>query len=223
MLSGTIKREDLSPSIDHLQTVLVDIDRNSAVRGDAEQFVADCFRAEYSATVDYFLNNHILCYERGLLNSVVGYHAAGDEPLYLEQYLTAPIETVISDRHPAGETIHRSSLVEVGNLASTSPGSFRRLVLSLCRYFHELGYSWVVFTSTPQLLNTFRKLGVELIYLSDAHQDNLKAGAEKWGSYYQQKPKVVAGNIAGGLQGLVDNPVLRKLLDRAPKPQKVEW
>ncbi|MBV1919479.1 MAG: thermostable hemolysin [Pseudomonadales bacterium] len=211
-----------------LNNGLVDIDGASALRPEAEQFVTKRFRAEYGATVEYFLGRHILSYDQGELKSVVGYHIADENPLYLEQYLSAPVEHVIASRRDANEFIDRASVVEVGNLASTSPGSFRRLVLSLCRYFYEGSASWVVFTSTPQLLNTFRKLGLELVFLGDAHEGDLARGAEagagsgegRWGSYYEHKPTVVAGNIGYGLQQLLANPVLRKLLDRAPVPHK---
>ncbi len=211
-----------------LNNGLVDIDGASALRQKAEQFVTKRFRAEYGATVEYFLGRHILSYDQGELKSVVGYHIADENPLYLEQYLSAPVEHVIASRRDVGELIDRASIVEVGNLASTSPGSFRRLILSLCRYFHEGSSSWVVFTSTPQLLNTFKKLGLELVFLGDAHEGDLARGAqtgagsgeESWGSYYEHKPTVVAGNIGYGLQQLLANPVLRKLLDRAPVPHK---
>ena len=210
---------------------LVDIGGASDLRHEAEQFVTKRFRSEYGATVEYFLGRHILSYDQGELKSVVGYHIADENPLYLEQYLSAPIEQVIASRRDGHEPIDRASVVEVGNLASTSPGSFRRLILSLCRYFYEGSSSWVVFTSTPQLLNTFKKLGLELVFLGDAHEDDLASGAGigaesgegNWGSYYEHKPKVVAGNIGYGLQQLLANPVLKKLLDRAPVPHKEDF
>jgi hypothetical protein len=82
------------------------------------------------------------------------------------------------------------------------------------------------------LLNTFNnKLGLELVFLGDAHENDLARGAEtgqergegNWGRYYEHKPMVVAGNIGYGLQQLLVNPVLRKLLDRAPVPHKEEF
>ena len=199
---------------------LVDIDETSTLRLEAERFVAKRFSSEYGATVEYFLGRHILSYDQGELKSVVGYHIADEAPLYLEQYLSAPVEQVIASRRDVDELIDRASVVEVGNLASTSPGSFRRLILSLCRYFHDASSSWVDFTSTPQLLNTFKKLGLELVFLGDAHEGDLENGAEDWGNYYEHKPRVVAGNIGYGLQQLLANPVLKKLLDRAPVPHK---
>ncbi len=199
---------------------LVDIDETSILRPEAEQFIAKRFSSEYGAAVGYFLGRHILSYDQGTLKSVVGYHVADEAPLYLEQYLPAPVEQVIAHCRNVDEPIDRASVVEVGNLASTSPGSFRRLILSLCRYFHEGSFSWVVFTSTPLLLNTFKKLGLELVFLGDAREGDLENGMEDWGSYYEHKPIVVAGNIGYGLQQLLANPVLRKLLDRAPVPHR---
>lgn len=199
---------------------LVDINEGSVLRSEVERFIIHRFRSEYGATVEYFLGRHILSYDEGVLKSVVGYHIADDNPLYLEQYLSASVEHVIANRRGGNEDINRSSIVEVGNLASTSPGSFRRLILSLCRYFYQDGLSWVVFTSTPQLLNTFKKLGLELVLLGDAHEGDLQTGVENWGSYYEHKPTVVAGNIGYGLQQLSANPVLRKMLDKAPVPHK---
>lgn len=220
MLSKPLKYSHHPRHVSSANSILVDIDSESALRHDTEKFVTRCFQVEYSATVQYFLERHILSFDKGMLRSVVGYKIAGSLPLYLEQYLSAPAEHVIAQCTQSNTPITRSSLVEVGNLASTSPGSFRRLVLSLCRYFSEMGASWVVFTSTPQLVNTFRKLGMELILLGEANPKNIKNGANHWGNYYQKKPTVMAGNIEYGLHQLTNNAVLRKLLAKAPKPLK---
>ncbi len=109
--------------------------------------------------------------------------------------------------------------MELGNLAAEHPGSARRLIMNLALCLHQAGFVWVVFTITPSLVNSFRRLGLELICLGSARRERLAPETRmEWGGYYDSGPMVYAAHIPGGL------PRIRALLqpgpdlDGAPQP-----
>jgi len=200
---------------------LIHIDQHSNLYDDAKLFVKLRFLEEYGAHINYFLPKMILSYQQGELNSVVGYSVAEQRELYLEQYLSEPIETLLSNK--TGHITCRDNIVEVGNLASLSPGAFRRLTLSLIRYFAQQQYQWAVFTAIPSLLNTFKKLGVETTLLGNAEIASIHSNKALWGSYYQSSPVVAAINIGHISSGLCDSSILSRMLARAPLPENGAW
>ena len=138
------------------------------------------------------------------VQAAVGYQGANQGELFLEQYLDQPIEALLSKNYHAD--ISRDQIVEVGNLASLNNGWTRRLIFSLSSYFLNMNYRWLVMTATPQVVNSFFKLGLgmELNALASAKAEQVQ-GEDNWGSYYDEEPLVVCGSIARGgrkIQGL---------------------
>lgn len=131
------------------------------------------------------------------VQAAVGFQGADQGTLFLEQYLDQPIEACLSKTYHAD--ICRDQIVEVGNLASLNNGWTRRLIFSLSNYFLNLNYRWLVMTATPQVINSFFKLGLgmELTALASAKAGQLNS-ADDWGSYYDEEPLVVSGSIARG-------------------------
>ncbi len=174
-----------------------------AQRPSLERFVSERYRVEHDARVFHFLPNLLALIDSGgQLLGAVGYHSARDDQLFLEQYLDEPIEDVL--RRRAGVWLARESIVEVGNLAAVTPGAARAMVRTVTAYLFEQGYSWVVFTATGALRNTFRRLGLLPLWLAAADPDRLGDDAALWGRYYTQSPQVVAGSIELGYRLLRD-------------------
>ncbi len=162
-------------------------------RAEAEAFIRETFARHYGAQVPAFAPNLMLIEgERGLL-AATGWRCAGDEPLYLERYLDAPIEACIS--RIAGNAVQRARIVEVGNLASAKPGASLGVILALARHLDQLGYDWVTFTATHTLIGIFSRLRLPLLALAPAHPERLGEEAGAWGSYYETAPIVVAGRV----------------------------
>ena len=66
------------------------------------------------------------------------------------------------------------------------------------------GFTHVVFTSVPQLRNAFTRMGLPLTRLADAQHTCLPAEQQaEWGSYYDCKPAVYAGDIVAGTPALL--------------------
>jgi hypothetical protein len=125
--------------------------------------------------------------------AALGYTRAGSARLFAEQYLDAPAEEAISGKVAA--PVRREQIVEVGNLAASSPGAARRVILAMTGLLNTLACTWVVFTSTRLLLNSFDRLNVHTIGLATADPGRLSDGGESWGRYYETDPRVMAANI----------------------------
>jgi hypothetical protein len=131
------------------------------------------------------------------LKAVLGFRYADHTPLFLENYLDRPVEQLLAAK--LQRPVVRSRLVEVGNLAVTTPGGGRWLITALTAYLSTTGSEWALFTIGPALYNAFTRLGLELIDLAPAKREDLPLEEQPcWGSYYDQKPRVMAGRIAQG-------------------------
>jgi hypothetical protein len=86
----------------------------------------------------------------------------------------------------------------VGNLAASGPGAARRLIVGMTALLHRLGRTWVVFTSTRSLLNSFARLEIEPMRLAAADPARLPDRGRSWGSYYANLPQVMAASIPVG-------------------------
>jgi hypothetical protein len=133
----------------------------------------------------------------GRVQAVLGFRTADHNPLYLERYLERPVEQVLSEK--LNLPIDRARLVEVGNLAVSEAGGGRWLITALTAYLSAIGSEWALFTIGPILYNAFTRMGLDLIDIAEARLDALPVEERRlWGDYYDQKPRVVAGNVAHG-------------------------
>lgn len=167
-------------------------------RKDAESFVRSAFKNRYQAEVSSFAPNLMLLEQGERTIAVTGWRCAGDERLFLECYLDAPIESAVA--RLAGQPVCRQKIVEVGNLAAEKAGGSIDVVLTLANHLNQLGYEWVVFTATRELIGIFRKLGLPLLALAPADPARLPEPVDDWGSYYDSAPIVVAGKVRLALE-----------------------
>ncbi len=193
-------------------------------RHKVKQFIQRCFHDQYDASIDIY-GNHLIALldNEQRIQAAVGYQSAADGPLFLEQYLDQPIEQLLSLKSGQPQrqlSISRDQILEVGNLASHSNGWTRQLILSLAPFYYSQGFEWLVITVTPRVLNSFHKLGIglELIPLAAADPARLDHDPERWGSYYQERPLVMAGQISRGIRRLKSNRQLLRQLAIAAKP-----
>ncbi len=166
--------------------------------------VATVYRKAYGAHLSSFMPRLLrVSRSTGAFRAIVGMRGASDGPLFLETYLDEPIEQAIAAK--VGEAVARDCIVEIGNLAESRPGDARLGIISSTMYLYTLGYRWVVFTAVPQLLNAFKRLGMEPIEMTEAKPERLPEDQRAlWGSYYDERPMVCFGDIARGYAGLTD-------------------
>ncbi len=172
-----------------------------AGRAEVERFIAAVYRQRHGADVRHFTHTLVsLREETGELVAAAGYRAADQAPLFLERYLGVPVETRLADA--AGVAPARSCIVEVGHLAASRAGEGRRLVLLLGPHLAARGYQWVVSTLTEELRHLFLRLGIAPLALGVADPAVLGEEAVRWGSYYDHRPVVLAGQIDLALRAL---------------------
>lgn len=170
-----------------------------ALRASFEHFVAERFARAYGARLTHFLPHLVGIRDaQSRWLACAGYGGAGTGPLFLEQYLDAPIEAALGAR--VLPPVAREQVVEVGNLAAISAGMARAMIPLLARHLHRLGYRWVTFTATREVRNAFRRLGLAPIVLAGADAGRLPDRGASWGTYYEREPLVMAGRIALGLR-----------------------
>ncbi|WP_299183339.1 thermostable hemolysin [uncultured Neptuniibacter sp.] len=194
---------------------------SAANRKHIERFAWRCFNTTYGADLKDFLPQMLaLIDNQQRISASAGYQSAASARLYLEQYLPQPIEHLIQQQRGLTVTPERGQILEVGNLASISPGATRRLILSLAHYFQQQGFKWLVITATPQVRRSFEKLnlGLNLYPLAAANASALSQQTTNWGRYYDQQPQVYAGDIDSGIQVLRASPLFTRIIERIPMP-----
>ncbi len=167
-------------------------DRNAADRHEIEQFIHDVFAQTYGANVQHFMPELVsLRDEEGALVAAFGLRKADTSPLFLEQYLDAPVETVFSGRF--NSSISRSQITEIGNLAVSNPRNAGVLIAHVIQHSLDRGIEWGVATAHHSLQNGLIKGGRDVYALQAADPARLDATElASWGSYYHNSPQVVA-------------------------------
>jgi hypothetical protein len=179
-----------------------------ADRAELEAFIAARYAEAYGAQLREFMPRLFgLRTAEGVLIAAFGLRGAqsgaSSEPLFLEQYLDAPIEAVAAAS--AQRIVPRASIVEIGNVAGRHPGALRLLIALLARELTEQGFRYVAFTTHTGLINGFSRLRLPLWTIADARLDRLPASEwSSWGRYYEHAPKVLLGDIVAGFEQLSD-------------------
>jgi hypothetical protein len=165
-------------------------------RADVENFIRQTFAACYGADIRQFMPI-LLCLkdQSARPRAALGIRHAANTPLFLEHYLERPVEEMLSAAFH--ESVSRTGIVEVGNLAISDRGAARSLIVAMTAFLCAANYQWVVFTIGPLLINSFIRLGLPLTDLGPATIERLPNDEyAAWGSYYEQKPRVMAGRLA---------------------------
>jgi hypothetical protein len=162
-------------------------------RDDLECLIRSIFARQHGAQVHAFMPSLLgLWGTSGRPAGAVGYRGTEEGALFLENYLSVPIESLIEQR--TAQSVDRREIVEVGNLASVNCRAACRLVAALPSMLLAQGRRWIVFTATDTVRAVLTKLGAPLVELAPA--DAIKAPAgDDWGRYYARDPRVMAGYL----------------------------
>jgi len=160
-----------------------------------ESYISEQFATVYDAKLHDFMPLLLALSCQDEFCAASGIRLADTNNLFLEQYLPQSIETVLSNR--MGHTVTRQHIAEIGNLASTKPGASQLLFIALTVILEASHLEWVTFTATPPVQKAIERLGIPLYQFCDANPLLLKnSSLTDWGSYYEQKPKVVAAQLS---------------------------
>jgi len=176
-----------------------------------ETYIFDQFKSNHDAIVHDFMPLFLSTSCNGRYSAVTGIRPALGRDLFLEQYLPEAADKILG--RLAGRQVERKDFVEIGNLASTQRGSSQLLFLILAAVLQRAGYEWLVFTATPQVNKTIKRLGFKLYDIGYADRSVLDADAlENWGSYYECRPGIVAGNLSEGLKVLTSKKIYSHII-----------
>lgn len=183
-----------------------------ANRAEVEDFIRNTFAAAYGAEVSGFMPRLLtIRSKQDELLAAFGVRSAEKGKLFLENYLDQPIEQVIAAQ--SGSLPQRNRIAEIGNLAAIYPGAVRWMIVALTVMLYEEGYDWVVFTGTAALRNGFYNLGLHPVEICPARLERLASEEQgRWGSYYDNKPVVMIGNIREGFRAMRSNDKLIDIL-----------
>ncbi len=158
------------------------------------QFTRESYEKRLGCHLEAFYPRiFVLSSEEGILG-VCGIRTAGDEPLFLEQYLDMPIEQCIDDGN-------RACIVELGGFSARSRIHALEVMGRLAQTLSEEGFTQVACTANLPVRQCLRKLGISFIELSSADPERIDA-SDKWGEYYRTSPLVLVGDISGGLDAI---------------------
>lgn len=171
------------------------VSRTSAQRAEVEQYIERKFETSYGASLTEFLPFFLTLRCTENLSASAGVSlGASTEKFFLEQYLDSPIELEL--QRLCGEAVRRAQLAEIGNLVATTLGASRLMFIILASILNQAGYEWMVFTAARPLQRSLQKMGFETQVLAEAEPARLhKDSNADWGSYYDNKPQVVAGRL----------------------------
>lgn len=177
-------------------------------RAAVEAFIRGVFRERYRADVRQFAPVLVgLRDADGALVAAAGFRAADAGPLFLERYLDVPVESLLPGE--ACGRPRRERIVEVAHLAAVRAGAGRCLIGLLGLHLAARGFEWAVSTLTEELRLLFLRLGIAPLALGVADPAVLGDEAAHWGSYYDHRPVVLAGQLQQALQSLAHRGSLR--------------
>jgi hypothetical protein len=173
---------------------LVECDLQHPLRDSAEAFVRNAYHRVHGARIATFFPNLLLLQGRdGSTKVAAGYRRAGVAPLFLERYLTSPIDVAISARFRV--TVRRGDLVEVGNFASTSALQARRFMSELPAHLLKERFVWIAFTATATMRGLLDDIGAPYSMLGTARWCPSPDDVDHWGRYYDDDPRVIVGHL----------------------------
>lgn len=177
---------------------------------EASDYVAASFKRHYGATLSHFMPWLMTMHCMGGVSGVAGLRPAATGPLFLEQYLDAPLEDMAAAK---GIAIDRARVVEIGNLVAQQRGASQLVFLILTNTLLAAGHEWLAFTATTTLRNTLKRLDFPLIEMGGASLDRLpESEREHWGRYYNASPRVVMARLDSVNDITARRPLLRHAL-----------
>ena len=171
---------------------IVPCGRDDARRAEAEAFVRRRFLRSHGAHISTFMPTLLLLTDADSeLAAVAGFRSAAHEPLFLERYLPVPIEQALTSQ--MGAHARRAEIVEVGNFAALDSRRAKILMSFMPAYFLERAARWIVFTATTSIRGILSAMGGRCMEVGAADGACVAGGADEWGRYYSNDPRVMAG------------------------------
>jgi len=188
----------------HLTVDLVSED--SLERPLVERHIKNHFFKAYKADVTTFLPFILSARTKKQITSTLGFRVGKDEQrFFLEHYLSTDVESTLSGL--LNKPIARNKIAEIGSLTSNFPSISHTLFVLVVSILYRAGFQWALFTATTQVVKMIADLELATITVCDAVADSLPDSGQSWGGYYENKPKVIAGDLETAYRNLSQHPV----------------
>jgi hypothetical protein len=163
------------------------------------------FSCQLQHSLPYSLSQ--LDHEQHQILACTGYQPASEGALFLEQYLDEPVDDCLQRR--TNEYVSREQIVEIGGFAVGHQRHALPFMLLLAPRLAELGFKTVVCTVTRPMQRCLRTLGIVSTLVADADPARVDTRNNAWGTYYDFKPVVLAGDINSNIDNI--RPLMRLL------------
>jgi len=160
-------------------------DSRIVVEGEIRKLYWDRYAARLSSFPDTLVTE---LGRSGNVECAAGIHF-GSQGLFSECYLDLPVERILSRRF--GRVVRRNRVVEVTNLAATTPGKSFPFVRRVVEFAEMAGAEWAIFTATRALRGLLQRGGINMIELARAERSRVR-NPNDWGNYYDHDPRVMA-------------------------------
>lgn len=171
------------------------------------QYIRDQFAYHYGARIREFMPMQLAMTREGDIKAAAGMRIAGDEALFLEQYLDRPCEHEIAAHYGIAPPV-RHAVAEVGNLAATESGAARELFVHIAAVARQEGLQWLMCNATPRVQAILRFMNLPFAPIHEADRNRVSDPAA-WGSYYDKPSRVMAAPVTGVIDAMRDNDPLR--------------
>ncbi len=169
-----------------------------ALRSTIEQFIQEKYQHIHHASIEHFSSILFAGYSQTGLQVAIGMEKLTQKKAFLEQYLDIPIEQALNKI--SRSTITRDKIAEIGNLAAKNIEQAKLMVAFLVFYLSKQQIKWAVCTGITAVRYVLQQMGLRFYVLEKANPDALGIKKHLWGSYYQQKPYVLAICVEEALQ-----------------------
>ncbi|TCB68522.1 thermostable hemolysin [Acinetobacter sp. ANC 4178] len=206
--NATVKLEHLNV-LDHQQTYqVVSHQKNMLLRIHAAQidqperkqvetYISTKYQEMHKATLSHFSSTLFVGEFKHETQVAIGIEPLKSHQVFLEQYLVQPIEQTL--KKLVQRDVAREKIIEIGNLASQNMEYAKMMVAFLVFYLTLAEVEWAVCTGTIAVRYVLQQMGLHFHVLEKANPEVLGNAQKQWGNYYQQKPLVLAINVADAL------------------------
>ena len=171
------------------------------------QYIRDQFARHYGARIRDFMPLQMAMVRRNEIKAAAGLRCAGDEPLFVEQYLDEPCESGLGEFYGL-RAPPRSRIAEVGNLAATEAGAARELFFHIAAVARSEGLQWLMCNATRRVQVIFNSMKLPFSPMRVADRSRV-ADPASWGSYYDRPSCVMAAPVSGIVNAMLDMDLFR--------------
>ena len=160
----------------------------------AKNFISKAYELEFGASIEVNYPTLISVYDGcGKILAAVGLRRAGDEPLFLEQYIKQPLESALFPFAP--HDINRKAIAELGSFATSRSSASIYLMGATAAYLVMQKVEYASVTATDKLVRLFGLFNFDIRVICPAQKSALHCNDVDWGSYYDCNPQVAIGSV----------------------------